>query len=73
MISATCHVRANIKPCTATQMPASQSCGAWCGAHSEETATMMVMPVSVPIAATSDSAGVLSSVLSLKKLACVFS
>ena len=34
---------------------------------------MMVTPVSVAIAATSESAGALSSVLSLKKLACVFS
>lgn len=34
---------------------------------------MTVTPVSVIIAATSDSAGALSSELSLKKLACVFS
>ena len=34
---------------------------------------MMVTPVNVSMAARSDSAGVLSSVLPLKKLACVFS
>ena len=67
----------NVLPCTVCDLLPRcwhfHVCALGGGAHSEETATMTVTPVSVSIAATSDSAGALSSELSLKKLACVFS